>query len=95
MKIAHNIDKKARKNGCPMGANCNTCNWYQPAYKRDRSGEVVEQVMDCMVKLIAVQLDELKGRNMGVQAAVESLRNVVISGNDRLQLVSRNADLQG
>lgn len=76
METIHKV--KDRENGCPFGAKCDTCNLYAPLYHTGQNGEVTAEY-NCQFNNIATLTDELKNRTKGVQSAVESRINALMT----------------
>ena len=78
------IEKKIT---CPLGSQCESvvsgvverCAWYvEMAGTNPQTGEIMPNQSRCAMNWIPLILVEGNGRNVGVQAAVESLRNTVL-----------------
>lgn len=76
MEVKHKV--KDRENGCPFGAKCDSCNLYIPLYHTDEKGKVTAEY-DCQFNNFAMLSDELKNRMKGVQQAVESRMNSLLT----------------
>lgn len=76
MEIKHKV--KDRENGCPFGAKCDSCNLYIPLYHTGQDGKVTAEY-DCQFNNLSLLSDELKNRMKGVQKAVESRMNSLLT----------------
>ena len=75
MNIEHKV--KDRKKGCPFGHTCDDCNLYIPLYRTDEN--TVTAVYDCQFNNLSLLSDELKNRMVGVQSAVETRMDGLLS----------------
>ncbi len=86
MKERSNI--KDEKKGCPWGKKCKECNLYQPIYEKNLKGVVIAKVWDCQINHLSTLTEESKDRTLGVQAAIESLRNEILEAVEDMMLES-------
>ena len=76
MDTEHKV--KDREKGCPFGHRCDDCNLYIPLYRTEEKGKVTA-VYDCQFNNLSLLSDELKNRMQGVQSAVETRMNALLT----------------
>lgn len=82
MDKIHKIDERGRKEGCPFGHCCDSCNLYRPLYTVTKDGVYVAEY-DCNWNNLARLQSETKERVLGTQQATESFRNEMVEAQKR------------